>query len=178
MNIIYLKNNLPDWSSLPVLVVKNFLPGSQLSCPLVQLRVCYVAKLGLYFLISSYENANYYKSLPNHTQNCMRLVVCLDPEEGHLHEVVLDMQSAKSANKAETEMVFGEDLQGKFWGAQVFFALSNTKQPLEAGDILAFNLFKSWQTNDKFNHFGRLFGPATLKESKPLQGALSTIVEG
>ena len=175
MNMIWIQEDLPNWDSLPVFTMKNFVKGGRLGKPFFQARACYSKRIGLCFKLCAYETITYYKQLPGYLNNHIELIWSLKPQEKRIeHKVVAnmdDIENGDEENLIKTEKILGEDLQGKFWGIQVIMPneLIETEinRKLKADDVFAFNIFKYWETNLEYNHWGQMFGNVLQKKNKP-----------
>jgi hypothetical protein len=152
----------PDWDSLPVWTMKNHEFWGYLNKPFVQVRACYVARTGLHFRVTAYENATNYALMENYKDNCIMLVCSFDLIKSEEFSVTVGIDGKKSGFAGvDCKMLRGEDLQGVFWGVDFGFPNSIISQylgrGLDCGDCIGFNVFKCWLTSKKHFHFGRLF---------------------
>lgn len=174
MNMIWIQEGWPNWDSLPVFTMKNFIKGGRLSKPFFQARVCYSKQIGLCFKLFAYENIAYYKQLPGYLGNHIELFWSLKPQVGVGHKIVANIdgiENTEGETLIKTEKILGEDLQGKFWSVQIIMPneLIETEinKKLEADDVFAFNVFKYWRTNLEYNHWGQMFGNVLQSSKKP-----------
>lgn len=175
MNIIWIQEEEPNWDSLPVFTMKNFVKGGRLSKPFFQARVCCSSQVGLCFKLFAYEDITYYKQLHNYLGNHIELFWSLKPQEkSTAHKIVANMdaiESKEGENLIKAEKILGGDLQGKFWGVQIIMPNelieAEINRKLKADDIFAFNVFKYWATGLEYNHWGQMFGAVLQNENKP-----------
>jgi hypothetical protein len=162
LNIICVRDPNPDWDSLPVWTMKTYEHSGYLNRPFVQVRACLVPQIGFWVQVLAYENAANYKHMEGYEDNHVMLKCNLNPDQGQELFVTVSITGQYLGFEgAKVKMLYGEDLQGVFWGVDIIIANKIidaffNKRPI-CGDVISFNVTKRWQNNFKYFHSGTLF---------------------
>ncbi|MBC8571333.1 hypothetical protein [Zongyangia hominis] len=159
-------DHLPDLDSMPVMKVLRYPLEPADFKPFAQARMCYLTDKGLYLMMWSFE----VNPICNGNDNDSFLIfklrieggkeICVKVNQNGLYSFTVD-GGVRQVSDIGCKMFTGEDLQGIYWGCELFFTNSLIKSIDGVTNLLPEhriegNIFKTCE-DPTFRHHGCLF---------------------
>lgn len=157
---------LPDMDSMPVMKVLHYPLEPADFKPFAQARMCYLTNQGLFLMMWSFEVNPICRGDDNDSFLILKLriedgkEICVKVNRHGVYRFTVD-GGLRRPDDIRCKMFTGEDLQGIYWGCELFFTDSLIKSidgvtNLSPGHKIEGNIFKTCD-DPAFRHHGCLF---------------------